>query len=244
MQVESLAIELRPRPMAEAADLGLLLVQVHARSVWGTFAPVFLLVLALAAASAQITPSLATLVLFWLKPWLDRTLLFVVSRAVFGQSTNAATLWHHRGSVLGGQWFSTLVWRRFSPWRAFTQPIYQLEGQRGRARRQRRDQILRARRGAATMLQFAFANVEMVLTIGVVAMAVWFAPEDSRGDLMHWLFKSDSTVVSAVTFGIYAAVVFALEPFYVAAGFLMYLNRRVELEAWDIEQEFRRAFGH
>jgi hypothetical protein len=22
----------------------------------------------------------------------------------------------------------------------------------------------------------------------------------------------------------------------------MYLNRRVELEAWDIEQEFRRAF--
>jgi hypothetical protein len=23
----------------------------------------------------------------------------------------------------------------------------------------------------------------------------------------------------------------------------MYLNRRVELEAWDIEQEFRLAFG-
>jgi hypothetical protein len=33
-----------------------------------------------------------------------------------------------------------------------------------------------------------------------------------------------------------------LEPFYVAAGFAMYLNRRVELEAWDIEQEFRRGF--
>jgi len=27
----------------------------------------------------------------------------------------------------------------------------------------------------------------------------------------------------------------------VAAGFAMYLNRRVELEAWDIEQELRRA---
>ena len=35
-----------------------------------------------------------------------------------------------------------------------------------------------------------------------------------------------------------------LEPFYVAAGFAMYLNRRAELEAWDIEQEFRRAFAH
>jgi hypothetical protein len=38
-------------------------------------------------------------------------------------------------------------------------------------------------------------------------------------------------------------VVGALEPFYVAAGFCMYLNRRVELEAWDIEQAFRDAFA-
>jgi hypothetical protein len=37
--------------------------------------------------------------------------------------------------------------------------------------------------------------------------------------------------------------VLVLEPFYVAAGFAMYLNRRVELEAWDIEQEFRLAFA-
>jgi hypothetical protein len=28
----------------------------------------------------------------------------------------------------------------------------------------------------------------------------------------------------------------------VAAGFAMYLNRRAQLEAWDIEQELRRAF--
>ena len=41
----------------------------------------------------------------------------------------------------------------------------------------------------------------------------------------------------------YAIAVLFLEPFYVAAGFGMYLNRRAELEAWDIEQEFRRAFA-
>jgi hypothetical protein len=40
----------------------------------------------------------------------------------------------------------------------------------------------------------------------------------------------------------YAVVVLFLEPFYVAAGFAMYLNRRAQLEAWDIEQELRRAF--
>jgi hypothetical protein len=42
----------------------------------------------------------------------------------------------------------------------------------------------------------------------------------------------------------YATAVMFLEPFYVGAGFAMYLNRRAELEAWDIEQEFRRAFAH
>ena len=41
----------------------------------------------------------------------------------------------------------------------------------------------------------------------------------------------------------YAAVIVFLEPFYVAAGFALYLNRRVELEAWDVEQELRRAFA-
>jgi hypothetical protein len=41
----------------------------------------------------------------------------------------------------------------------------------------------------------------------------------------------------------YAIAVLFLEPFFVAAGFGMYLHRRAELEAWDIEQEFRRAFA-
>lgn len=42
---------------------------------------------------------------------------------------------------------------------------------------------------------------------------------------------------------LYGAVILLLEPFYVAAGFAMYLNRRTELEAWDVEQELRRAFA-
>ena len=31
-----------------------------------------------------------------------------------------------------------------------------------------------------------------------------------------------------------------VEPLYVAGGFGLYLNRRTELEAWDIEIAFRR----
>lgn len=51
-------------------------------------------------------------------------------------------------------------------------------------------------------------------------------------DTMAYLFAASQLLVA--TF---------LEPFFVAAGFSMYLNRRVELEAWDVEQELRRAFA-
>lgn len=243
MQVDAIAVELRPRPMWEAADLGTRLAQSHTRSIWRSCAPVFLAVMALALATAEIAPWLPGLVIFWLKPWLDRSVLFVLSRAVFGQETRFADLWAAQRQVWWGQLATTLLWRRFSPWRAFTQPIYQLEGQRGSARRQRRAQLLRQQRGAAGGMHFAYANIEAAFVFGLLALAMWFAPEDARGRLFDWYAASDQSLWATLsTSAAYAAVVMVLEPFYVAAGFAMYLNRRVQLEAWDIEQEFRRAF--
>lgn len=242
MQVDAIAVELRPRPMWEAADLGVHLVQVHAKQIWLSWLPVYGLVVVLALATIDLSPWLPSLLIFWLKPWLDRSILFVLSRAVFGQGTRFADLWGARRSVWGEQWVGSMLWRRFSPWRPFTQPIYQLEGQRGKARRQRRRQLLRQQGGAAGGLQFAFANIETSLVFGALALVLWFAPEQLRGAVVDWfLGDGEGTATLCITV-VYAAVVALLEPFYVAAGFAMYLNRRVQLEAWDIEQEFRRAF--
>jgi hypothetical protein len=242
MQVDGLAIVLRPRSMAEASDLGAALVRRHARSVWGTFLPVYAVVVVLALCTVEIAGWLPSLVIFWLKPWLDRSLLFVLSRAVFGQDTRWADLWARRGQVWGGQWFRTLLWRRFSPWRSFTQAIDQLEGQRGSARRKRRAQLLHARRGTAGCMQLVFAHVEMALCFCLLSLLLWFAPEGDARDVMDWLVNSAGAGESLLAAAAYAVVVGVLEPFYVAAGFAMYLNRRVELEAWDIEQEFRHGF--
>jgi hypothetical protein len=243
VQVDAIAVELRPRPMAEAADLGVRLVQAHARSVWRSCAPVFAALLLVALATVEIAPWLPAVLIFWLKPWFDRSLLFVLSRAVFGQPTQWADLWRQRRQVWGGQWLATLLWRRLSPWRSYTQPVYQLEGQSGGAARGRRKQMLNGQRGAALGMHAAFAHVEFALVLALTAMAVWFAPQGSNGDVLAWLLKGEDSVASSLVSALlYAATVFALEPFYVGAGFAMYLNRRVQLEAWDIEQEFRRAF--
>jgi len=241
MQVDAIALELRPRPMHEAGDLGVRLVQANARSVWATCTPVFAVVFLLALSTFEIAGWLPGLLIFWLKPWLDRSVLFVLSRAAFGQGTRFPDLWRAQREVWWGRLFSTLLWRRLSPWRAFTQPIYQLEGQRGKANRQRRAQLLRSQRGAALAMHAVYAHAEAFLVGGLMVFAYLLVPEGLRSEAMDWLGGGSGWASLASAAG-YALVVLMLEPFYVAAGFAMYLNRRVQIEAWDIEQEFRRAF--
>jgi hypothetical protein len=242
MRIEALAVTLRPRPMSEAADLGQRLVQVHARSVWRCYAPVWAAVMLLSLATVEIAGWLPGLLIFWLKPWLDRSLLFVLSRAVFGEATRWSDLWAARREVFARNLLRTLTMARLSPWRSFTQAIDQLEGQRGAARRKRRGVLLSSQRGAVAGLQFVYANLEMIFVVALVASIAWFLPDALRTELWALYSEGESALMqAAVSFG-YGLVVLALEPFYVAAGFAMYLNRRVELEAWDIEQEFRHAF--
>lgn len=242
MRIDALTVELRPRAMPEAADLGVLMVQTHARSVWRTCGPVFAVVLLLALSTVEIASWLPGVVIFWLKPWLDRSVLFVLSRALFGQDTTFKDLWQARSQVWWQQLPRTLTLRRLSPWRSFTQPIYQLEGQSGKALRQRSRQLLSFQRWDASLMHSVFATIEMVLNIGLIGILVWLAPNGGGLGLFQWMAGSHDLLASVLGTLSYASVVFVLEPFYVAAGFAMYLNRRVELEAWDIEQAFRRAF--
>lgn len=243
MQIDALAVELRPRTMAEAADLGVLMVQTHARSLWRTCGPVYGVVVVLALSTIEIAPWLPGLIIFWLKPWLDRSVLFVLSRALFGQGTTLADLWQARSAVWWRQLPRTLTFRRLSPWRAFTQPIHQLEGQGGKALQQRCTQLLSGQRWEASLMQTVFGNLEFVLNAGLMSIAIWVTPNGGGMGFLRWLGNDTGLLSSLLATVSYAAVVGLVEPFFVASGFAMYLNRRVELEAWDIEQEFRRAFS-
>ena len=97
---------------------------------------------------------------------------------------------------------------------------------------------------SALMVTHAFSLSEMALTVALVSLVFWLAPAGKAPGMLE-VFSGEvpGFLLLAVPVAYATAVVF-LEPFYVAAGFAMYLNRRAELEAWDIEQEFRRAFAH
>lgn len=244
MRVDALAIDLRARTNMEAADLGVRLCQQSAASVFACYLAVALPVIVLCLASFEISAWLPTLAIWWAKPWLDRAALFALSRAAFGQSTRPVDLWREQRHVLWRQLIRSWTLRRLSPWRSFTQPAYQLEGLTGARLRQRVKQVRGGKVGAATLMTSAFSMVEMALSMALLSLFFWFAPAGMAPevDVMQWL-EGNETGVEFAYAACYAAVVAFLEPFYVAAGFGMYLNRRVELEAWDIEQEFRRAFA-
>jgi len=243
MQIDALALRMRPRGPFEAADLGARLTQGSARSLYACYAVAYLPVVALALASYDIAAWLPPVVIFLSKPWLDRTILFVLARAAFGQDTRVGDLWRARGEVWWRQFFLTWTWRRLSPWRSFTQPVYQLEGLTFGKLGPRVRQIRRRRKGSAFLITFAFWVSESCLEATLLSLLVWFAPAEEGLGLIEAFWAREDTLFEWVSFASYALVVAFIEPFYVAAGFVMYLNRRAELEAWDVEQELRRAFA-
>jgi hypothetical protein len=243
VQIDALTVRMRPRAPLEAADLGARLCQEAAGSVYPCYAAVAVPMIALALASFEIAAWLPTLVLWWSKPWLDRTILFVLSRAAFGQSTSLAQLWQAQRQAWWQQLLLTWTWRRVSPWRSLTQPVYQLEGLSLRRLWSRVRQIRRRKSGPALLVTSAFSLAETALAGAVASLVIWFAPTEQGLGVLETFFSGESAVGALVFASAYAAVVLFLEPFYVAAGFAMYLNRRAELEAWDVEQELRRAFA-
>jgi hypothetical protein len=243
VQIDSLALQMRPRAPHEAADFGVQLCQSTAGAVYRCYLTVAIPMALLSLSLFEISPGLPMLLLWWSKPWLDRTVLFVLARAAFGQQTTVGDLWRAQRQVWWSQLILTWTFRRLSPWRSFTQPVYQLEGLKFFQRNKRISQLRRKYSRPAAVMTSAFSMAETCLTFGLLSFVSWFAPPDQGYDFSG--FFAGQAGVSNQLAGVisYTLAVLFLEPFYVAAGFGMYLNRRAELEAWDIEQEFRRAFA-
>jgi hypothetical protein len=239
VNLEAITLKLRPRIASEAMDLGVRLLQRNAGAVytaWGlTVLPLMLACLAL----APVAHWLPTLLIWWLKPLYDRIVLFVLSRAVFGEHVSVRELdWRHifRSGLL---WSLTLG--RFDFARSFNLPVYLLEGLKGKRRRERFKVLQKHTRGNAVLKTVTFVHAEQALIFSLIALAYLFIPQWLDVPLFTWMMSTDAPLWFALlTQVFYILALSLLEPIYVAAGFTLYLNRRVELEAWDIELDLRR----
>lgn len=246
MKLETLTVELRPRSPWEAMELGSALVRKHAAAIWipwllitGTL---FVLLNLAAWAIGQIW--LAWLVLWWLRPAFDRIPLYVLSRAVFGsvpgiaETLRAQLTWGWR--PMRGH----LTWRRFSPLRAVTLPIDLLEGADHKQLGERRRVIGGGIGGYAVQLTVMCANFIFALELSLVLLSVIVVPNEllPEAGRAAWAMITEAPpawVLIALNLVDWLAAGF-IEPFYIGAGFGLYLNRRTQLEAWDLEIAFRR----
>jgi len=246
MQLSGVTIASRQRSPWEATDLGIALVREHARRIFAAWClvtlPIFVLVNALGVVIGA--PWAALLAMWWLKPLFDRIPLYAISRAVFGNTPGVAEIvraqftWGWREI---GPW---LLWRRLHPGRLLLLSVDLLEGVTGDKRSERVRVLTRGDAGPRNQLVVLGVEFELVLSVALVMTGLMFVPSEflsaEATNTFQHLFQHPPIWAQLVVNGCVWFGTSLCEPFLVGAGFGLYLNRRVQLEAWDVEHAFRR----
>lgn len=246
MELERIGVVLRPRTPREAVDLGVVMLREHAVAVWSAWFAFTLpiAVVCIALGSLIGLPWLGLLLLWWMLPLFDRLPVYVLSRAVFDRAPSwRETLRGQRKMPWGGTWAS-LSWRRLDTQRALRLPLELLEGLTGKQRGPRWRVLRRNISGSAAMLTYGCLQLELVLFFSVFLLIALFVPRELVSDPFGGLFRhnpqgsSDGLSIFVSIVGYFTMSV--IEPWYIASGFGLYLTRRTQLEAWDIDLAFRR----
>jgi hypothetical protein len=239
VQIDRIRIQPRLRNAWQAIDLG----WVMARRWWW---PLFLswiipyqLVLALALLAAPRDYWLLASFVPWLcKPLWDAAPLYILSRRMFGQRVGVTAAWRAVLRQMRWEIVPWLTWRRLSPTRSMDMPVTVLEQLRGNPRSRRLGVLHLQNTGGAIWLTVVCAYLEIIIAFGLISLLFWFVP-DEQMPAPGEFFDSGHAGLEALQYFSFALCTALVAPFYVAAGFSLYINRRIDLEGWDIEIRFR-----
>jgi hypothetical protein len=241
VQLDNITIAVRPRSNNEAMDLGLRLVQTHWRALYGPWCALVLPLFVLLNVLLSQHMWLAMLILWWLKPVYDRVLLHVLSHALFGQTPGLRETLNSLPAMLKNGLLAQLTIYRLSPYRSFLLPVWQLEGLKGAPRRARARVLKGGATGQAVWLFIVSIHLEAIIQFSLYGLIYMFLPENTELTAMAPFFSSAPPYwMELISSSLDLLAMLAIEPFYVAAGFMLYIQRRTQLEAWDIEIRFRR----
>ncbi len=239
MDPARLSVTIRPRTPWEGVDLGFAMARHWFVPLWLLWLSLALPLYGLVALLVTDRPWLVILLVWWFKPLFEPMLLFWLSRALFDEALPVGEAWRSALAVLPGQLLQNLTWRRFNPNRSFNMPVAVLEQLKGREHKNR-IRVLGRGQHAGTWLTLVGVHFEMLLEVSFLVLLVLLLPEElgwlefetlllQPGVLEEWLQHAGTLLAMSL-----------IAPFYVAGGFALYLTRRSELEAWDIEIAFRR----
>ncbi len=237
MQLSKLIIEPRVRSAWAAIDLGTLL----ARQFWWRGVALYLVlaipVFVLARFTADIYSWLPLFVFWWFKPLYERPFLYLLSRELFSERVSTIDCLLNFKQWLFPSLLSVLTVRRLSTNRGMYAPVSLLEQPTASEYGKRTGVLGLKFSNASTCLTFILHQVETVFAFAIMAFIFFILPDFAK-EAFGGLFGDDHyfyLVWSLLLFVPFAIIA----PFYCAAGFCLYICRRIELEGWDMEICFR-----
>lgn len=247
MDINSLQIQLRSRGGWETLDLGLAMVRSWAKPIYLCLLVIWIpFSLCLLAGCTwffgQENMAIYLFAIWWLKPIQERIILNVLADALFSSPPSLKIVIKRLPFLI----FKTgllvdLLWDRISPARSIHLPIKQLEGQRGKARRQRRKLLLSGKRVIAVGLGLSLANAQLFLYGGLFFLISWLTPIESNKSWWRVAADSQQTVyVELFLASLFITIDALFVPFFTAGGFALYLQKRTELEAWDLQHKLAK----
>ena len=235
MQLEHIVVRMRSRTGWEAMDLGFALVRNAARDIFRAQAVAMLPLFVIAVIVGHFFEGAGWVVLWWSKPVLNAVTLSVLGRSLIGERVGIREVFLVAPRALQAHLVGALTWRRLSPSRTFTMPVRHLEGLRGKAARDRIATLTTTHRGSAQLACFAGAWFEGGLIFAGLQALAMLAPTSTVVRTSFWLSAPSDWLVLGVT----ALAFMIVEPVFAGIGFALYINRRVDLEGWDLELAFR-----
>ncbi len=242
MDLDKLQFSANVRSGWQAIDLGFLIARRWWRPLFvaGALPPTILL-LVLSIVFFSENPVWAAIIVWWLKPFWERLPLFLASRNIFSNAPDESDGLPQIKQHYAKDWLPWLLWRRLSFYRAFDAPVTLLEELKGKTRRKRLDVLHGKHTDIAFSNQLVCFCCEIIVAVGLFLTLMFFVPDSLELEIFDTAGELTLPGEWIATICAFLAMVLVI-PFHTLAGFALYLNRRIELEAWDIEITFRSLY--
>ncbi len=239
MNINNIVINTRTRSPWQAINLGVALTRSWFWPMFLSWAiPSGLVAILVALAFPNFASWLPITLVWWLKPLWDRGPLFIASRRLFNENTSVMMTLKELKHLYPKDMLMWLTIRRFSITRSYDVPVTCLEGLEGKARSARLRVLHREGASESTWAMIVLFHLEMMLMIAVVSLVYLFIPEQLLDDVFQ-LMKLDLSLGIIIYNVLYFFSMTVIGPFYSVCGFSQYINRRIGLEGWGIELQFR-----
>ncbi len=241
MKIENIRIALVERNPWQAIDMGFNIARQFYLPLLKSYLLGFGIICLPLIAVLYYYPFWAALLIWYLKPLFEVGPQLILSRLIFSEEFSNRQIAHITFNAMKKYFWLALFHLRLSIRRSFIMPVYLLEQLPSEPRKKRLKMLSLGQSQGPVSLTVLLSHAEMLFYLVILFIVYQFIPEYERANPFI-LLQQEKTDLAIEWFSItsWLIAMIAVAPFYVCGGFALYLNKRIELEGWDIELSFKK----